>query len=339
MNAFRKIYVRTRVWVLLIFMIVLPFLLPSQYAMHVANLSLIFAIMSLSLNLLTGCTGLFSVGHVAFYGIGAYTSALLTTKLGLSVWIGFFAAGCVAAFCSLILGLPSIRLKGLFLAVSTLAFGEITYQVLLNWRAVTNGSSGIIGIPSPSLFGFEFNTYQRCYYIILAVLILTIVLFRNLISSRAGRALFSIRESESASSAMGVNTYKYKIMAFMCSSFFAGVAGALYAHEVHYISPDSFKAAESTSVLAMMVVGGIGHLPGSILGGVILTVIPELLRSFGDIRLVLYGLAIVVIVVFAPSGIGGLLDRIDDAIMGRRKFFSRKKRAGAQQTNPPKEDA
>ncbi len=324
MKTVRKIYLKSRLWLLLVILCVLPVILPTQYAMHVANLSLIYAIMSLSLNLLTGCTGLFSVGHVAFYGIGAYTSALLTTKLGIPVWIGFIAAGCVAALCSLILGLPSIRLKGLFLAVSTLAFGEITYQVLLNWRNVTNGSSGVIAIPSPAIGGFAFDTYQKFYYLILLTLIVAVILSKNLIHSRAGRALLSIRESESASAAMGVNTTKYKIMVFMCSSFFAGLAGALYAHEVHYISPDSFKAAESTSVLAMMVVGGIGHIPGSILGGVVLTVIPELLRSFGDIRLVLYGAAIVIIVVFAPSGIGGLLDRIDDAILGKRKFFAKK---------------
>ena len=332
MDMFRKLYLKLRLWVLLAFMCLLPLCLPSQYAMHVANLSLIFAIMSLSLNLLTGCTGLFSVGHVAFYGIGAYTSALLTTKLGISVWIGFLAAGCIAAICSLILGLPSIRLRGLFLAVSTLAFGEITYQVLLNWREVTNGSSGVIAIPPPSIGGFAFDTYQRFYYLILFTLILVVILSKNLIHSRAGRALLSIRESESASAAMGVNTSKYKIMVFMCSAFFAGVAGALYAHEVHYISPDSFKAAESTSVLAMMVVGGIGHLPGSIMGGVLLTVIPELLRSFGDIRLVLYGMAIVLIVVFSPRGIGGLLDTLDEAILGKRKLLRRKPLPSAKST-------
>lgn len=327
MATFRKLYLKMRLWVLLIILLALPKILPTQYAMHVANLSLIFAIMSLSLNLLTGCTGLFSVGHVAFYGIGAYTSALLTTKLGVSVWFGFIAAGCVTALCSLILGLPSIRLRGLFLAVSTLAFGEITYQLLLNWRSLTNGSSGVIGIPAPSMFGFEFNTYQSYYYLILAALVVIIILSKNLIGSRVGRALLSIRENETASAAMGVNTTKFKIMIFMCSAFFAGLAGALYAHEVSYISPDSFKAAESTSVLAMMVVGGIGHLPGSILGGVLLTVIPELLRSFGDIRLVLYGAAIVVIVVFAPKGLGGLLNSIDDRIMGRKRSSVAKKPA------------
>lgn len=317
MNTFRKIYVKARYWVLLAVLIVLPFMLPSQYTMHVANLSLIYAMVSLSLNMLTGCTGLFCAGHLAFYGIGAYASALITTKLGVSVWIGYIAAGCIAALCSLILGLPSIRLRGLYLAVSTLAFAEITYQVLLNWRSLTNGSSGVISIPAPAIAGFQFNTYQRYYYLILMVLVIMIILCHNLINSRVGRALLSIRESESASSAMGVNTTRYKILIFMCSAFFAGLAGALYAHEVGYISPDSFKAAESSSVLAMMVVGGIGNIPGSLLGGVLLTVIPEALRKFGDIRLVLYGAAIVVIVVFAPRGLGGLLDMVDNAIMGR----------------------
>ena len=323
----RTIYKKTRLWVLLAFAIVLPFLLSTQYWMHVVNVCGIFAILTVSLNLLTGCTGLFSVGHVAFYGIGAYTSAILTTRFGIPVWLGFIAAGIMTALCSLILGLPTARLRGLYLAVATLAFGEIAYQLFVNWGVVTNGTKGIIGIPAPEFFGFSLSTYTRYYYLILAILVLAIVLVHNLLNSRMGRALLSIRGNEAAASAMGVNTTQYKIIAFMCSAFLAGVAGALYAHEVAYISPDTFKAAESTSVLAMMVIGGIGHIGGSVLGAIALTVIPELLRNFGDVRLVLYGLSIVAIVVLSPKGLGGLIDWLDDVIMGIRHPFAKKSKA------------
>lgn len=321
----RKAYKILRLPVLLVFAIILPLLLSTKYWIHVANMAGIFAILTLSLNLLTGCTGLFSVGHIAFYAIGAYTSAILTTRFGVSVWIGILAAGIMAGLFSLILGLPTARLKGLFLAVATLAFGEITYQVLINWDAVTSGTKGITSIPPPVLFGFRFDSYLKFYYLILAFLVITIILVHNLLNSRMGRAFMSIRGNEAAAAAMGVNTNQYKIVAFICSAFIAGVAGALFAHEIKYISPETFKAAESTSILAMMVVGGIGHLGGSIVGGIALTVIPEALRNFGDIRLVLYGLAIIVIVVFFPKGFGGLIDAIDDTLTGKRKQLKDKK--------------
>lgn len=314
---FAKIYKNTRIWIILIVALLLPFLVPNNYWLHIANIAGIFAICSLSLNLLTGCTGLFSVGHIAFYGIGAYTAAILVTRFNAHFFVSLICSGIMAMIFGLILGIPALRLKGVYLAISTLAFGEITYQIFVNWTAVTNGTRGILGIKPPEIFGFVFNNYQKFYYLVLTVLVIVIILVRNLLHSRIGRALFSVREGEIAASALGVNTVMYKVIAFATSSFFAGIAGCLYAYEVHFISPESFISSESISVLAMMVVGGIGSIPGSIAGAITLSIIPEVLRSVGDIRLVIYGAAIVAFIIFAPKGIGGFLEWLDGLLMGK----------------------
>lgn len=314
-----KIYEKTRLWVLLIAAFLLPLVITNNYWLHVLNLGGIFAICSLSLNLLTGCTGLFSVGHIAFYGVGAYTAAILATRFNAPFLVSMLCAGLAAMVCGLILGIPALRLKGLYLAISTLAFGEIAHKVFLNWEAVTNGSKGIRGIQAPEFFGISFRSYQNYYYIVLVMLVITIVLLHNLIHSRVGRALLSIRESEIAASALGVDTVMYKIIAFATSSFFAGVAGCLYAYEVHFISPESFVSQESITVLAMMVVGGIGSIAGSIAGAFALTMLPEVLRFVGDIRMVIYGAAIVVIIIFAPKGLGGLIEWADRKLAGKDK--------------------
>lgn len=316
--TFGKIYKKTRLWVLLAAAVLLPFVVTNNYWIHVLNIGGIFAICSLSLNLLTGCTGLFSVGHIAFYGIGAYTAAILATRFQVPFLITLLCSGFTAMVFGLVLGIPALRLKGLYLAISTLAFGEIAHKVFLNWEAVTNGSRGIRGIKAPEFFGVSFKTYRNYYFIVLAALVICIILIYHLIHSRIGRALLSIRESEIAASALGVDTVRYKIIAFATSSFFAGIAGCLYAYEVHFISPESFVSSESITVLAMMVAGGIGSISGSIAGAFMLIMIPEILRFAGDIRLVIYGAAIVAIIIFAPKGLGGLLEWVDARLSGER---------------------
>lgn len=319
MKTFNKIYKVSRIWIVLIIAMTLPLWIPNNYYLQIAIIGTIFAILTLSLNILAGCTGLFSVGFIAFYGIGAYTSAIVTTTLGWPIPVGFILAGIVSSLFSILLGLPTMRLRGMYFAVATLAFGEIMYQVFLNWSSVTGGPKGIKGIPSPEIFGISFRSYSNYYYLALIILILIVILTRNLINSRSGRAMLSIRENDIAAEAMGVNVPRYKMLSFMVATFFAGIAGALYAHEVRYISPESFVNAESSAVLAMMVVGGIGSIPGSILGGFALTMLPEFLRFFGNIRLVIYGIAIVVIIIFAPKGLGGLIEWIDGVLCGTIK--------------------
>lgn len=324
MGTFNKIYKASRLWILLLLAILFPQLVENRYFLHVANLSMMFAIMTLSLNILSGWTGLMSVGHIAFYGIGAYTSAILTAKLGVPILVGILAAGLVSALASLLLGLPTMRLRGMYFSVATLAFGEVLYQVFINWTAVTEGTKGIKGVPSPEFLGISFRSYDTYYYLVLIALVIAIILTYNLIHSRPGRAMLSIRENDIAAEAMGVNIIQYKIIAFMVSAFFAGIAGALYAHEVHYVSPETFASSESAAVLAMMVVGGIGSIPGSILGGMALTILPEMLRSFGNVRLVIYGAAVVAIIIFAPGGLGGLIERMDARLTGKEKGGKRR---------------
>lgn len=319
----RKFYEKYIIYVLILIALALPLLIKSPYWLHLANLAGIYAILTLSLNLLTGCTGQFSVGHAGFYGIGAYASAIVTTKLGLPIWVGFIFAGILAAMFGVLIGIPTLRLKGLLLGVATMGFGEIMYQIFVNWEPVTNGTKGITGVPSPTFGPIVLNSYHKYYYLVLLFVVITTILILNLINSRVGRAFLAIRENEVAAEAMGINSTKFKVIAFTCSAFAAGIAGALYAHEVNFISPESFMAAESSTILAMVVVGGIGHLPGSLLGAIVLTLIPEYLRSFGDIRLVIYGAAIVAIIIFAPEGFGGLIDRINDLIKGTYKRKSR----------------
>ncbi len=321
----RKIFEKYKVIILILIAMALPQFVENRYWLHLANLAGIYAILTLSLNLLTGCTGQFSVGHAGFYGIGAYTSAVLTVKLGLPVWAGFVCAGLMAAFFGVLIGIPTLRLKGLFLGVATMGFGEIMYQIFVNWESVTNGTKGITGVPAPSIGPIVIDSYAKYYYLILFFVVITTILILNLIDSRVGRAFLAIRENEVAAEAMGINSTRYKVLAFTISAFFAGIAGALYAHEVRFISPESFMAAESSTILAMVVVGGIGHLPGSILGAIALTIIPEFLRSVGDIRLVIYGAAIVAIIIFAPEGFGGLLDRVNEIINGDYKAKNKSK--------------
>lgn len=311
----------------LVIAVALPFVITNDYWLHLLNIGGIFAICSLSLNLLTGVTGLFSVGHIAFYGIGAYTAAILATRFQMPFPVVLLCSGGMAMLFGLVLGFPALRLKGLYLAISTLAFGEIAHKMFLNWEGVTNGSRGIRGIKAPEVFGISFQEYRNYYFIVLAVLVICIVLVYNLIHSRIGRALLSIRESEIAASAMGVDTVKYKIIAFATSSFFAGVAGCLYAYEAHFISPESFVSQESITVLAMMVVGGIGSIPGSIAGAFILGILPEFLRFAGDIRLVIYGGAIVAIVIFAPKGVGGVIEWVDERLCGKNVKTQKKEEA------------
>ncbi len=325
MTLFNKIYKATRIWVLLAVALTLPYWVPNNYYLQIFSLGMIFAIVTLSLNILSGMTGLFSVGFIAFYGIGAYTSAILTTALGFPVPLAMFLAGIVSAVLSLTLSLPTMRLKGMYFAVATLAFGEIMYQLFLNWTAVTGGTKGIKGIPTLELFGTSFRSYSRYYYVILAILILIILLARNLISSRTGRAMLSIRENDIAAEAVGVNVPQYKMISFLISTFFAGIAGALYAHMIRYVSPESFVNGESAAVLAMMVVGGIGSIPGAIVGGIGLTVLPEFMRFLGNIRMVLYGASIVLIVIFAPRGLGGLIEKIDNILSGKQSLGVQKK--------------
>ena len=297
-----------------------PMVVKDPYVMHMLNMAGIYALLTLSLNILAGFTGQVSLGHAAFYGIGAYTSAILSVDYHWSPWVGLAMAGVVAAAFGFLLGLPTLRLKGLYLAVATIGFGEIMYLVFVNWIPVTKGPMGITQVPQPAILGIKLDSYNSYYYLVIAALVVALFLSYRLVNSRVGRALLAIRENETAAEAMGINSTYYKVLAFTLSAGLAGIAGGLYAHEIGFISPESFLNSESIAILTMMVAGGMGNIFGSVLGALVLVVVPEAMRAFGDIRLVIYGAALILMMIFLPGGLAGWFQRLDEYLAAR---FSR----------------
>lgn len=284
---------------------IFPLFESSEYVIGVLVIAGIFTILTLSLNLVTGFTGQFCLGWAAFYGVGAYTSALLTMRLDVSFWLAMPAAGLMSALFGILLGIPTMRLKEIYLAITTLGFGEIVRLIMLNWTDLTRGAMGLPGIPSPSLFGYEFGSKYPYYYLILVLIILTVLIMQRLIDSRVGRALIAIREDELAAKAIGIDTTYYKILAFAVGAFFAGIAGSFYAHYATFIDPHTFAFMESITVLAMVVLGGAGSIYGSVFGAVLLTIIPEVLRDAAEYRLVIFGLMMMLVMLVRPQGVFG----------------------------------
>ncbi|MGI6327739.1 MAG: branched-chain amino acid ABC transporter permease [Dethiobacteria bacterium] len=265
----------------------------SAYYLQIIILVGINIIMASSLNLITGFTGQLSIGHAAFMSVGAYASALVTLKLGLPFFVSLLCGGLVAAFFGILIGIPTLKLKGDYLAIATLGFGEIVRIVFLNLE-ITGGAVGLRGIPKDTTLA----------WVIIAVLVTLFVLYR-IIRSRVGRALIAIREDETAAESMGINTTYYKILAFGVGAFFAGLGGGLFSHYFRYIQPNSFGFLKSIEYLCMVVLGGLGNMWGSIIGAAALTAIPELLRASADYRQLFYGAILVLMMRLRPEGIMG----------------------------------
>ncbi len=301
--------------------ILFPFLITDRYVMRLAVVGFMYVMLSLGLNLVTGYMGQMSFGHAAFWGIGAYTAALLTKNLGLGTLPAFLAAAIVVGIFGFLLGLPVLKLKGYYLTIVTMGFCEIVRLVELNWMPVTNGPMGISGIPKFSFFGISFHTYRSFYFIILILVILTTLLIRRLIRSRFGLALKSIRDDDVVAEAMGVPIVRYKILAFVISSMIAGVAGAFYAQYITYIDPTSFTYNASQEMLVMVIFGGLGSIPGSFLGALALTILPELLRDLMEYRMLIYGVLMVVMMLVKPDGILGNVnfDYLKEQAAARKK--------------------
>jgi len=294
--------------VLVVAVLVLPRLVTSNYWMDLINLSISLSVACLGLNIVLGYAGQLSLAQAAFWGVGAYSSAILTTQLGLPVWAGMFAAFFVAAFFGILLGIPTLKLSGHYLAMATIGFGIILQLILVNAIWLTNGSDGITKIPSPWIGSFELKAPGDFYYVAALSLILFTWGAINLKDSRVGRAFLAIRENEMAAGTAGVDTTYYKIMAFALSAGYAGFGGWLFAHSCsHYISPDTFSFDQSVILLVMAVLGGNGSAIGSIVGATLLTMLPEILRFLKDSYMMFYAAGIVVIMIFMPSGIAGLV--------------------------------
>jgi len=288
----------------LIFLFIFPFI-ATDYFIDVAILSGIYIILALGLNIVVGFAGLLNLGFVAFYAIGAYTYAILNTRFGLDFWSALpFSIG-FTTFAGFLLAIPALRLRGDYLAIVTLGFGEIVRLILNNWDSVTLGPNGISGIAPPVLMSISLGKLSYYYYFVLSLVILTVFVTRRVYSSRLGRAWVAIREDEIASSAMGINTTMYKLYAMAFGAFWAGLAGATFAGKMQFVSPESFTFMESVLIVSMVIIGGLGSIPGVILGATILVILPEILREVQLYRMLALGAGLVLLMTFRPQGLLG----------------------------------
>ena len=295
-------------------LLLVPVVVTDPYPLRIINMIGINALLALGLNLVIGIAGQLDAGQAGFYAVGAYAAGILSTRFGVSFWLTVLVAGAAAGILALAIG-PVLRLRGVFLAVATLAFGEIVRIVINNWVPVTNGPNGIRYIPFPSLAGFQFDTDRRYYYLVLLCVFIGYAAIARMADSRVGRAMSAVRDNQDAAEVMGVHAIRYKIMAFFVAGVFAGVAGALLAHLQTYISPENFTFLTSVDIIFMVVLGGLGSVPGSIVGAFVVTVAPEWLRFLKDYRIIVYALIILSVLIFAPRGLYGGLDRLRRMLM------------------------
>jgi branched-chain amino acid transport system permease protein len=286
--------------------LVVPLVLPDAYWMRVLNVAMLYMILSMSLALIDGFTGQPSLGHAAFYGVGAYTSALGMLNLGLPFPVAALAATAVTGVLGLCVG-PITRLRGFYLALATLALGQVVYLLFLNVEPITRGPIGVRGIPPASIGPLVLANDGAYYYLILAAVVLTYVVMKRITTGQLGRILSAIRQNELSTAAMGVNTTRYKVQIFGIGCAFAGLAGSLYAHLVNFISPNAFLFQDSITIVAMTVVGGMRSFEGAILGALVLGLLPEVARPLKDFRLLVYGFVFLLFMVYLPGGIVGLL--------------------------------
>jgi len=304
-QTLRSIMANSPYLVIVALLAAVPAVITNLYHIQVMIFIGIYIILTLSLNLLNGYVGLLSIGHAAFYGIGAYASAKLVMEAGLPFTLAMPCAGAVAGIFGYLIAKPTLRLSGIYMTLATLGFNMICFLILQNWMSFTNGPLGIMDIPPPNIFGYEIETRVQYYYLIFFLVLLTVVSMHRLMTCRFGRALVSIRENELAAEAMGVNTTRYKIQAFVLAAFFAGIAGSYYAHFVKYISPDSFYIYESFILLAMLAFGGQGNLIGPVVGAAVLIVIPELIRFLQEYRMLVYGGVLIIMMLVRRQGLLG----------------------------------
>jgi branched-chain amino acid transport system permease protein len=294
---------------LLLAVLVVPAAIRSNYTMQLVDLALINVVVVIGLNFVTGYTGQINFGQAAFYGIGAYTTALLT-KAGLSFWLALPASALAAALFALVLGIPTLRLRTFYLAMATIGFGEIVRLVLVHWESVTGGSSGVRAIPGITLGPFPLVSHWQFYYLFLAFAALAILVAVRVRRSWLGRAMIATRDSEIAAELSGVDTVRAKIAALVLAAVYAGLAGAVYAGYVRYISPDQFSNQQAVLFFTMLIVGGTGSIIGAVTGALTLTFLPEALRFLHDWYMVFYGAGVIAIIVFMPEGIVGLARRL-----------------------------
>ena len=292
-------------WLLAAAALTLPLWLQSAYHVHIAIMAGIFGVLALSLNLLLGYTGQLSLGHAAFFGIGAYTSALLTLKLEWPVWPALAAAVALAAAAGWLIGRLALKLRGAYFVLVTISFAGVISLVSVNWIELTNGPLGLPGVPAPEIWGWSLRSKSAYYYLVLAALALSFLVCARLVRSRIGRAFVALRENEALAESIGVDVTHYLVLAAVVSAAMAGLGGSLYAHYTRFVSPEVFLFTYTVTMVVMVVAGGKGTLAGPVVGAVLFTTLPEALReaTSWQWQMLAYGVLLVLLVFFMPRGI------------------------------------
>jgi len=286
----------------------------NTYYLQIMTFIGINTLLALGLNMLMGYTGQVSLGHAAFYGIGAYTTAILSGTYGMNPWLALVCAVAAAVLIAFIVGLPTLRLSGSYLAMGTLGFGMIVNIVIREWAGVTGGASGFVGIPMLEAGSLVFMSGAGYYFLVWGIVFAAMIVCRRLLASRTGRALRAIHDGENAAVAIGVNTHFLKLEIFMFSAALGAVAGFLYAHFVLFISPESFGFMFSIKIVTMVVIGGMASVWGALLGAAVLTLLPEVLHGFAEYEMIVFGLILMVVMIFMPQGLTrGIMDMIRTA--------------------------
>ena len=288
----------------------------SPYYIGVLVFVGIYSLITICLSMLLGYAGQISLGHAAFYGIGAYASGLLTTRGNMSPWLALICAMVITGVLAYLIGRPVLKLRGHYLAMATLGFGEIIYIFFNAEVGLTGGPSGFGQIPRLAIGSFVFKKDIHFYYLVWITVIILLVLMLNIIKSRIGRALRSIHGSETASNAMGVNTSSYKMQIFVFSAVISSLAGSYYAHFITFVSPTTFAADMSILLVTMVIIGGMTSVWGAILGAALLSILPEYLRTFGDYDILIYGAIMLAIMMFAPQGLVGIIRDFRNKLTG-----------------------
>ena len=320
---FQSLFVKCGMGVLFAALLIFPFM-AGAYELYIANLIGFAVIGAVGLNILTGFTGQISLGHAAFIGIGGYTAAILITRLQLPFWLALPCAGVVSAIAGVVIGIPSLRVRGLYLCVATLAAQFIFEFMFIHWESLTKGIRGI-NLPAPQIFSITLDSERKFYFLTASLVVLLVAYARNLFRSRIGRAFVAIRDRDLAAEIMGISLFRYKLTAFAVSSFYAGVCGALWVSFMRIVTPEHFPFHLSIQYLAMIIVGGLGSVLGSIFGAIFMTLTPELLnvlssalsqmlpglqKLFIPMKEVVFGTLIVLFLVFEPRGLAEIWRRI-----------------------------
>lgn len=285
------------------------FIVSKSYHLQLLTFIGIHTILALGLNMLMGYAGQISLGHAAFFGLGAYTTGLLTAHWSWSPWLALPVALVLTFAVAFLVALPMLKLSGYYLGMGTLGFGMIVFILFREWSTVTGGDSGLVGIPPLSVGAFTIGSGRPYFFLVWACVVLAFIACERLVVSRVGRALRAIHDSEKAAAAMGIDTGSLKVSVFVLSAVLAALAGFLYAHLVTFISPNSFSFLVSIKIVTMVVIGGMASIWGSLLGAAVLTLLPEWLHVFNDYEMVVYGLILMVIMIFLPQGLTrGILD-------------------------------